>query len=182
MNDDESTQALSDKVLDQSNILQFAAPREFPQLTSVNGVLRPNEAQSFKSWRTWVRPDFSLNGAGRNLVDSVIGKLAEFMEDCGRPFGHRLRDAIIAYVANYPSLGNGGADVRVPLVDQIEFRILPKLRGLEIDSHRAAFDDLDKLLREDLNDAILADRLAELRERQVKGTGLFVWRGLTREG
>ena len=73
-------------------------------------------------------------------------------------------------------------DVRVPLVDQIEFRILPKLRGLEIDSHRPAFDDLDKLLREDLNDAILADRLAELRERQVKGTGLFVWRGLTREG
>jgi hypothetical protein len=182
MNDDESTQALSDKVLDRSNILQFAAPREFPPLTSVNGVLRPNEAQSFKSWRTWARPDSSLNGANRNLVDSVIGKLAEFMEDCGRPFGHRLRDAIIAYVANYPSLGNGGADVRVPLVDQIEFRILPKLRGLEIDSHRAAFDDLNKLLREDLNDAILADRLAELRERQVKGTGLFVWRGLTREG
>lgn len=182
MNDDESTQALSDKVLDRSNILQFAAPREFPPLTSVSGVLRPNEAQSFKSWRTWVRPDSNLTNANRNLVDSVIGKLAEFMEDCGRPFGHRLRDAIIAYVANYPSLGNGGADVRIPLVDQIEFRVLPKLRGLEIDGHRAAFDDLNKLLREDLNDAILADRLAELRERQVKGTGLFVWRGLTREG
>jgi hypothetical protein len=182
MNDDESTQALSDKVLDRSNILQFSAPREFPPLTSVNGVLRPNEAQSFRSWRTWVRPDSSLNGANRNLVDTVISKLAAFMEDCGRPFGHRLRDGIISYVANYPSLGNGGADVRVPLVDQIEFRILPKLRGLEIESHRAAFDDLNKLLREDLNDAILADRLAALRERQVKNTGLFVWRGLTREG
>jgi len=47
MNDDESTQALSDKVLDRSNILQFAAPREFPPPTSVNGVLRQNEAQSF---------------------------------------------------------------------------------------------------------------------------------------
>jgi hypothetical protein len=104
------------------------------------------------------------------------------MEDCGRPFGHRLRDAIIAYVANYPSVSNGAVDFRVPLADQIDLRILSKLRGLEIDSHRAAFESLDRLLREDLNDAVMADRLAELRERQSKGTGLFVWRGLTREG
>jgi hypothetical protein len=182
MNDDESTQALSDKVLDRGNILQFAAPREFPNLTNVNGVERPNEAQSFKSWRTWVRPTSSLNGSSRNMVDSVVSKLAEIMEDCGRPFGHRLRDAIIAYVANYPSVSNGAVDFRVPLADQIDLRILSKLRGLEIDSHRAAFESLDRLLREDLNDAVMADRLAELRERQSKGTGLFVWRGLTREG
>jgi hypothetical protein len=182
MNDDESTQALSDKVLDRSNILQFAAPREFPNLTNVNGVERPNEAQSFKSWRTWVRPTSSLTGSSRNMVDSAVSKLAEIMEDCGRPFGHRLRDAIIAYVANYPSVSNGAIDFRVPLADQIDFRILSKLRGLEIDSHRAAFESLERLLREDLNDAVMADRLAELRERQNKGTGLFVWRGLTREG
>lgn len=181
MNDDESTQALSDKVLDRSNILQFAAPHEFPKLNAVNGIERPNEAQSFKSWRTWVRPASRFNGAERDLVDSVIGKLADFMEDCGRPFGHRLRDAIIAYVANYPSLSNGAADFRLPLADQIEFRILPKLRGLEIDTHRAPFDNLDKLLREDLNDWVMADRIAELRERQAKGTGLFVWRGLARK-
>jgi hypothetical protein len=182
MNDDESTQALSDKVLDRGNILQFAAPREFPNLTNVNGVERPNEAQSFKSWRTWVRPTSSLNGSSRNMVDSLVSKLAEIMEDCGRPFGHRLRDAIIAYVANYPSVSNGAVDFRVPLADQIDLRILSKLRGLEIDSHRAAFESLDRLLREDVNDAVMADRLAELRERQSKGTGLFVWRGLTREG
>jgi 5-methylcytosine-specific restriction endonuclease McrBC GTP-binding regulatory subunit McrB len=28
MNDDESTQALSDKVLDRGNVMQFAAPAE----------------------------------------------------------------------------------------------------------------------------------------------------------
>jgi uncharacterized coiled-coil DUF342 family protein len=181
MNDDESTQALSDKVLDRSNILQFAAPREFPQLSVVNGVERPNEAQSFRSWRTWIRSASTLNGANRQLVESVVSKLADIMEECGRPFGHRLRDAMIAYVANYPSLNSGAPDFRVPLADQIEFRILPKLRGLEIDSHREALDNLDKLLRGDLNDWMMADRLAEARERQARGTGLFVWRGLTRE-
>jgi hypothetical protein len=53
--------------------------------------------------------------------------------------------------------------------------------ALSISSHRAPFDNLDKLLRDDLNDSVMADRIAELRERQAKGTGLFVWRGLKRE-
>lgn len=180
MNDDESTQSLSDKVLDRSNILQFAAPHEFHNLKSMNGGDLPIQAQSFKSWRTWVRPAAGFNGATRNAVDAAINKLAEIMEDCGRPFGHRLRDSMIAYIANYPK--PQGDDYRLPLTDQIEFRILPKLRGLEIDSHRAAFDQLDRLLRDELNDVVMAERVAELRERQARGTGLFVWRGLTREG
>lgn len=117
----------------------------------------------------------------RQLGRFVVSKLADFMEDCGRPFGHRLRDAIVAYVINYPSFGNGTADYRLPLIDQIELRIFPKLRGLEIDSHRAAFDNLDQLLRDELGDTSMADRLAELREKQSNGSGLFVWRGLTRE-
>nr|WP_283815229.1 AAA family ATPase [Bradyrhizobium sp. JYMT SZCCT0180] len=179
MNDDESTQSLSDKVLDRSNILQFAAPHEFHNLNSADGGDRPTHAQSFKSWRTWVRPATGFNGAPRSAVDAAINKLAEIMEDCGRPFGHRLRDAMIAYVANYPK--TQGDDYRLPLADQIELRILPKLRGLEIDSHRTAFDQLDRLLREELNDLVMAERVAELRERQARGTGLFVWRGLTRE-
>ena len=180
MNDDESTQSLSDKVLDRSNILQFAAPYEFHNLKSNGGGDRPTQAQSFKSWRTWVRPATGFNGAARTAVDAAINKLAEIMEDCGRPFGHRLRDSMIAYVANYPK--PQGDDYRLPLADQIELRILPKLRGLEIESHRAAFDQLDRLLRDELNDLVMAERVAELRERQARGAGLFVWRGLTREG
>lgn len=180
MNDDESTQSLSDKVLDRSNILQFAAPHEFHNLNSTDRGNRPTQAQSFESWRTWVRPATGFNGAARNAVDVAINKLAEIMEDCGRPFGHRLRDSMIAYVANYPK--PQGEDYRLPLADQIELRILPKLRGLEIESHRAAFDQLDRLLRDELNDLVMAERVAELRERQARGTGLFVWRGLTRKG
>ena len=58
MNDDESTQALSDKVLDRGNIMQFAAPRDFANQPIGQVVARPHEAQSFASWRTWVKsPD-----------------------------------------------------------------------------------------------------------------------------
>ncbi|WP_315813851.1 AAA family ATPase [Bradyrhizobium sp. SZCCHNR2028] len=178
MNDDESTQSLSDKVLDRSNILQFAAPVSFGDQGAVRGTDRPAEAQSFKSWRGWIRPSSTLNGSVRSAVDGAIERLARIMEEFGRPFGHRLRDAIIAYVASYPD--NRGYDYRAALVDQIEYRILPKLRGLEIDSHRPSFDALEALLREELQDAVMADRIAELRTRQAGGTGLFVWRGLTR--
>ena len=68
----------------------------------------------------------------------------------------------------------------MPLVDQIEFRILPKLRGIEIDGHRAHFETLAEIIRGDLQDATFADALLEQVEKQSGGNGLFVWRGLTR--
>lgn len=182
MNDDESTQSLSDKVLDRGNIMQFAAPRDFAKQKIAKAVERPHEAQSFASWRTWVKSPDMLPNACLEDAKGVIAQLANIMEGGGRPFGHRLRNSILAYAASYPFSGNGSPDVRVPLADQIEFRILPKLRGLEIDSHSEVFDGLEKLLRDKLADPIFADRLADLQEQQKKGTGLFTWRGLSREG
>ncbi len=181
MNDDESTQALSDKVLDRGNIMQFAAPRDFAKKIG-KAVERPGEAQSFASWRTWVKSPDTLPRACQEDAKDVLAQLATIMESCGRPFGHRLRDSILAYVASYPFSGNGSPDVKIPLADQIEFRILPKLRGIEIDSHGEAFDRLEKLWRDKLADSVFANRLADLQERQKKGTGLFTWRGLSREG
>lgn len=178
MNDDESTQSLSDKVLDRGNIIQFAAPSEFATPKSAQTSSTPLEAQSFTSWRTWIK---GANTIRDELPNKIIGQLAGIMEECGRPFGHRLRDAILAYVASYPQFENH-SDVRIALADQIEFRILPKLRGLEIETYPSALDNLERLIRDDLGDAVFADRFGELRARQSKGTGLLVWRGLTREG
>ncbi len=184
MNDDESTQALSDKVLDRSNVLQFAAPRNFDSSSSAAlGDVAPDEqAQRFVEWRSWVTPDNRLGDADQARADDLIKKLAGIMEGVGRPFGHRLRDAILAYAANYPDDGPSGSDVRVPLADQIEFRVMPKLRGVEIDSNREGFEALGTMIRNDLSDSEFADRLDGLVEVQSKGSGLFVWRGLTRRG
>lgn len=85
-----------------------------------------------------------------------------------------------AYAANYPQENGHPADVRKPLADQIELRIMPKLRGLSIDEHGKVFDDLKQLLREELNDSQLAQRLEEIVERQSQGGGMFNWRGVTR--
>lgn len=180
MNDDESTQALSDKVLDRGNVMQFAAPHEFTNPDNPKNISRPDEAQSFKSWRNWVRQGNTLSGANRDTANSVIKKLAEIMDESGRPFGYRLRDSILAYAASYPKDGHSDQDVRIPLADQVEFRILPKLRGIEIENYQGAFDKLENILRNDLADSTFADRISALRESQARGTGLFVWRGLAR--
>ena len=179
MNDDESTQALSDKVLDRSNVLQFAAPRDFKKPTLPKTVPSANEeAQSLKSWRQWMRPLGTMTD--RDSVDDVIQSLAELMQSFGRPFGHRLQESILAYVSNYPSDPRGQLNFKYALADQIEFRILPKLRGVDIAAHQSRFDSLGVLIRGELDDSPFSDRLASVVDMQLNGSGLFVWPGLTR--
>jgi hypothetical protein len=181
MNDDESTQSLSDKVLDRGNVLQFPAPDDFqapPRRLEAAGAA---EAQAFREWRGWVKSSQSLEGAAARRTQETIGTLARLMQGFGRPFGHRLNQAIRAYVANYPTEGNAGLNAAVPLADQIEFRILPRLRGVQIDGdHRTRFNDLCTLIETGLGDRQLADRLRRTVEEQEAGAGLFVWRGFAR--
>lgn len=180
MNDDESTQALSDKVLDRGNIMQFAAPDTFAQVRNVKTPSPPNRRLSFKTWRKWIRPSDKLTDSQEAKTNETIQKLASIMNECGRPFGHRLNAAIRTYVANYPLKKGDLGDVSIPLSDQIELRILPKLRGLQLDEHGLIFEKLKDLIGNDLKDDDLKHRLDELVERQRSSGGLFNWRGITR--
>lgn len=178
MNDDESTQALSDKVLDRSNVMQFAAPGEFA--TPIDNKELPTKPgyRTYEAWRKWISTPDALRGGDREKADRTIKQLAAIMESCGRPFGHRLNESMLTYVANYPRQRND--TVAAPLADQVEFRILPKLRGLAIEEHHQSLDDLCKLVREELNDTLFATRLGDVIERQRGGSGQFNWRGLDR--
>lgn len=180
MNDDESTQSLSDKVLDRGNIMQFAAPEDFPEVKPAESGPPADRRLPFGTWRSWIRQPAHLAPGDASKVLKTIRELAKIMDKCGRPFGHRLHAAMSAYAANYPQENGHPADIRKPLADQIELRIMPKLRGLSIDDHSQIFDDLKRLLREELNDSDLAQRLGEIVERQSQGSGMFNWRGMTR--
>lgn len=179
MNDDESTQSLSEKVLDRGNVLQFAAPSKFETPEELDSFAPSNEGLSTEEWRGWVRHKMPTEWLAK--TNNVIETLARIMEQFGRPFGHRLRDSILAYVANYPANDKVGWRVDIPLADQVEFRILPKLRGVDIENNSKEFEVLISLLRDDLNDREFSDRLESLLEDQRSGTGLFNWRGLTRQ-
>ena len=89
-----------------------------------------------------------------------------------------MGQAIAAYVVNYPQGG-----MSVPLADQVEMRILPKLRGLDVglDSSRICIDALARFARDDLTDEELGDAIEQARNDSQDRGGLFVWPGFQRE-
>ena len=178
MNEDESTQSLSDKVVDRANILRFAAPRSIAA-TNPGDDRDDSHALSRTHWESWLRSISNMSGDDRRNISHQIDKILDLMRRLRRPIGHRLGQAIMAYVCNYPQHSEF-SDNRVPLADQVEMRILPKLRGVEIDAAQGDLDHLRRYVEEDLNDGPLAEAISDSMDAS-RNTGQFVWRGVTRE-
>jgi hypothetical protein len=90
-----------------------------------------------------------------------------------RPFGHRINQAIHAYVANYPDLSEERRVLNA-LADMLELRILPKLRGIELE------DETPRVLRQiaDLTRQMLQEEtVAERIDQGVKNRDVFHWTG-----
>ena len=177
MNEDESTQSLSDKVVDRANVLRFAAPKTIKQGVGTGTLANP-EALSRKRWRAWVHGLDAL-GHEKQTVTDHVERMVGFMRQLQRPMGHRLGRAIMAYVANYPK-NEGRTDLNTALADQVEMRLLPKLRGIEMDAAEAFLTDLAIYVEQDLHDHDLATAIRQSTEQAQAGTGQFVWRGVTR--
>lgn len=176
MNEDESTQSLSDKVVDRANVLRFAAPKDIKIATLASKDIKP-EALSAKRWNGWIRPPKDVEGD--TVIQSSMQKMIEIMTAFNKPFGHRLGKSIIAYAANYPRADRGPV-VHAPLADQVEMRLLPKLRGLEVQNFEEVFNKLRDFVEKDLHDEALAKAIEDSRDAAVNGSGQFVWNGVIR--
>ena len=178
MNEDESTQSLSEKVVDRANVLRFSAPKKI-KVTVVTHDLPSPRALTRTRWSTWIRPTDQLGTEGAR-VEGYINRLVDLLSELQRPFGHRLGLAMMSYVANYPEL-DGGFDPRVPMADQVEMRLLPKLRGLDVDTFDREIKALADFVRDDLKDGVLGEAIERSLElAHQAGTGSFLWRGVTR--
>jgi hypothetical protein len=106
------------------------------------------------------------------LVDDSIQKLNDAMDRVQRPFAHRVAQAIRRYVANYGTLG--ASLEKQALADQIEQRILPKLRGLDVQEAEAALEGVRSVILA-TEDQVLLGAFEE-----SKATGNFLWKGVDR--
>lgn len=179
MNEDESTQSLSDKVVDRANVLRFGAPSRI-----FGGAPAPERADpqaeqalSRQVWDSW-RTRGALRGLEQDRALERVQEMLELMQDFGKPFGHRLGRAILAYAAAYPEISGLGDRVSLALADQIDMRLLPKLRGVDVEEKSAAFDRLRRLAAE-LGDEPLAEALGDS-VAAAETTGQFVWKGVQR--
>lgn len=178
MNEDESTQSLSDKVVDRANVLRFSAPKKI-KVPGEQADLPGPRALSRARWSKWVRKPDHL-GSDQGRVEAHLATLVELMNELHRPFGHRLGLAIMSFVANYP-VQDGRRDIRIPLADQVEMRLLPKLRGIDVENSDRQIRALADYVEKDLQDSVLAEAVRHSLESARQGIGTFLWRGVTRE-
>lgn len=175
MNEDESTQSLSDKVVDRANVIRFAAPRQIVRGASV-GQRPATEALKRSVWAGWSKP--RRDRQEREAAQTKIAEMIDLMRELGRPFGHRLGRAMLAYVDRYPATEGVANIVNHALADQVEMRLLPKLRGIEVEAKSQEIEQLQRFVS-NLGDDQLSDAIRQSVEA-ADTTGQFVWQGVTR--
>lgn len=178
MNEDESTQSLSDKVLDRACVMRFGRPRQLALRPKSQRIMaKPTETGlTFAQWQQWLKPE--LNSEDMDTVQDWIDRLNVTMEKLNRPFGHRVAQAIARYIGNYPDDGSMDAEERLKcaMADQIEQRILPKLRGIDLEEQGGHLTEIRKLIN-DLGDDALLKAFDDSSNRDAN---TFIWRGVDR--
>ncbi len=178
MNEDETTQALSDKVVDRANVLRFGRPFKL-RPGAVQNPPKPTENWlPYESWKSWTRDSEKLDRQIRDEVSGWIQTLNEAMQSIGRPFAHRTFAAMLAYIANYPD----PSAYKLAMADQIEQKLLPKFRGLDLQdtSSGQALGTIQALLGK-LGDEQLQDAVRKS-QQQNERPHQFSWLGVDRLG
>ena len=138
VNMDETTHGLSDKVLDRASVIEFW----------------DIDVDSFPGWKTT-----GLDATSSALVRDVLGTLVKALRPVRLHFGWRTIGDVIGYVE---AATTGGAfDAKTSLDHAIYSKVLPKLRGEDTQRLRAAFEEVESVLRtRDLTES--ANKVADL--------------------
>lgn len=144
MNEDETTKALSDKVLDRGNLLSFPRPKEFISRAKTNSVeaalMLPKSV-----WQGWLNNNVVEADQFVSRIDRYkkgLEAVNEAMEFAGRAMGHRVWQSVENYMANHPKViaavkAENFDEAACNLAMQEAFeealvhKVMPKLRGIE---------------------------------------------------
>lgn len=182
MNEDETTKALSDKVIDRSNLLYFPRPRELHSRAEVTlGAESPLLAGS--AWRAWLQLRSPFTSDEVKPFKEGLQEINSRLEYVGRALGHRVWQSVEFYIANHPEVIDARArkdedalkrTLRRAYEDQLVLKVMPKLRGIETtgDSKRNCLDPI----RKQLDSATMGLGLSEDFDVACRvGHGAFVW-------
>jgi hypothetical protein len=106
-----------------------------------------------------------LHTQDRARLRDWIDDLNMAMEGLERPFGHRVNQAILLYCANYPD--QGPQRLSNAFVDQLEQRILPKLRGIDTAEFSDSLGQLQTLIANKVGDDLLAKAIEDWRKKPL---------------
>lgn len=182
MNEDETTKALSDKVVDRSNLMYFPRPRTLHSRTDVTlGTEAPLLAMNV--WREWLQIRSPFTPDEVKQFKEGLQEINSRLEYVGRALGHRVWQSVEYYMANHPEVIDARVrkdeaalqrSLRRAYEDQLVLKVMPKLRGIETsgDSKRNCLDPI----RKQLDGADLGLQLSEDFDIACRvGHGAFVW-------
>ena len=175
MNEDETTQALSPKVMDRANVLRFGKPERTSgaRNDSQQGQNEPQGYLVYEDWQKWNCQ--SLSHDDKQELDRVCGHLNTALQLIHRPFGPRVHQAMELYLANYPAWADN--PFNKALADQLEQKIIPKLRGISQDTQQQAgdvYDRIEEIIRQTQDEALLTAFEAAIQPQ------VFEWHGVNR--
>ncbi len=181
MNEDETTQVLSDKVIDRANVIRFGKPEKLQAKANTIAFSEAceNRFLSLEDWNNHWCETKSIFANKDEKLNSTIEAINTELEKVGRPFGHRVWNSIENYIRLYPGIDDNPRAYNEALSDQIEMKILPKLNGLEKDSTEAegAINKIGNII-DSLNDEELKNAYDKAKEDT--SNVFFQWRGVVR--
>jgi predicted nucleic acid-binding Zn-ribbon protein len=181
MNEDESTQSLSDKVVDRANVMRFGTPKKLQTAAgrpAIDNARTPKKVTR-KIWDGWKQERAEPIIVGTRSLADYIEELNKGLKHIHRSFGHRTAGAIEAYVRQYPRDVPVGDPLKFALADQIEQRVMPKLRGVDpstADGSKAL--EIISAVVAQLDDPDLSQAIK--RGREANEGSQFVWFGVDR--
>ena len=173
MNEDESTQTLSSKVIDRSNVLRFGIPGMLKQTPDRKAFdERCKWYVPFGTWDKWAQIKGAMPG-GIN-IDDLIKQLNVALDSVDRGFGLRTETAFKTYVQRYPGMK------RDAIADQVAMKVLPRLNGVERDVVRGRTQSaISKVLQAVGDERVLAALDNALSD---SASSFFSWKGVNWEG
>ena len=176
MNEDETTQSLSDKVIDRANVLSFGKPNRLKFISQNTDNTYKWEPISVDNWKKWLVEPNENSITDYDEIDNLLNDINETLYKLGRPFGWRTYKAMMTYIANHPSVSIDKNSGMQALSDQVTMRIMPKLRGLDITENTEIFVELKNHI-EKINDTSLDLAFNSARDEQK--SNFFDWRGIS---
>ena len=182
MNQDETTKALSDKVLDRGVTIYFPRPTTLIARKKLVIIEDPSHFLSTQQWHRWVEFESSLPEAEHKKYKGIIESINNYLGEVGKALGHRVWQSIEYFMVNHPlvlAFSVNGVDdanykkaLHFAFEDQLVQKVMPKLRGIE--TRGIGKDRCLSPIRTLLDDKKF-NIVADFERAMVMGHGQFIW-------
>ncbi|SFW36187.1 hypothetical protein [Selenomonas ruminantium] len=178
MNQDETTKALSDKVLDRSFVINFPRPHHLVSRKKLPKLPEVRELLTYEIWQQWCRKEPVFTEEQIRPFREKVEKINGAMGEVGRAIGHRVWQSMEYYMSNYPMAGSEDPQkcrdaMNRAFEDQLVQKVMPKLRGIETRGRgKTCLETIQSILD---SDEVTQGLVDDFQRGMELGYGQFIW-------